>query len=329
MTEEFSSPSEVKLDNWVSAPADGGLPQLIAGPAGKAISRLIGAGADIPVAYLEGIAQKTRDKTDARSAVSRAIADAAKQQAVDDPQLVQAALNSMMSRSLRAQANKASIAKMAIEDLSEEPPKPEATGPDEDWLNVVERYAEDVSNDQLQGLWGKVLAGEIRQSGSFSMRTLRFLAEFSRRDAENFEEIAQKAFCGHVPRNSGLEARDEDITSLIDLETSGLVQTGGGLGLMKSYSFNADGYIFLSEGTICLVLFGEPGTEISYGALALTPLGRELLCLVGARDVKDAAKALAYTIKSPQIHSAKLGVIVEVDGTEQIQFIESLWDKEE
>ena len=176
MSENIPSASEPEKGNWLTTIIEGGLPQFLAGPAGKAISRLIGAGVEIPAAYLEGISQGVRDKTQARSVLTRAIADQAKQQVVSDPATMERAINSMLTRSYRAQVNKDSIAKVAIEDLYEDQPNPSSVGPSEDWMNKFERYAEEAGSVDLQLLFGKILAGEIRTPGSIGPSTLHLVS---------------------------------------------------------------------------------------------------------------------------------------------------------
>lgn len=161
---------------WLDKVIEGGLPQILAGPAGKAISRLIGAGVEIPAAYLDGLAQNIRDKTDARSALSQAIAEHAKEIVVGDPAVMERAVNSMLSRSYRAQLNKESVARVAVEDLRENPPNPESAGPTEDWMDRFERHAEEAGSVDLQFLFGKILAGEIREPGKIGMSTLHLVS---------------------------------------------------------------------------------------------------------------------------------------------------------
>lgn len=181
--------SEPENGNWLTTIIEGGLPQFLAGPAGKAISRLIGAGVEIPAAYLERISQGVRDKTQARSVLTQAIADQAKQQVVDDPAIMERAMNSMLMRSYRAQENKESVARVAIEDLSEDEPDPHNAGPSEDWMNKFERYAEEAGSVDLQLLFGKILAGEVRKPGSISPSTLHLVSMLEGHTASLIDKI--------------------------------------------------------------------------------------------------------------------------------------------
>ena len=85
--------------------------------------------------------------------------------------------------------NRAAITKGAIEDiLSKDNSSDAQVEIEDDWLNLFARLAEDKSSEALQGLFGKILAGEIRRPGSFSLRTVRLLATISKNDAEAVAE---------------------------------------------------------------------------------------------------------------------------------------------
>ena len=166
-----------------------GMPQLLLGPAGKAISRLVGAAVDIPAAWLEGYAETIRDKTKARSIVSKATAQQAAEMAINDPEVMHRATNSLISSTYRKQNNKEAVAAITIEELKEEPPPTESTGPSEDWMNRFERYAEDASSEDLRIMFGKILAGEIRKPGTVSPATLRFVSELSPETAKLIKRV--------------------------------------------------------------------------------------------------------------------------------------------
>jgi hypothetical protein len=70
-----------------------------------------------------------------------------------------------------------------VESVSEEPVN-------DDWITRFFNMAEDISNEDMQLMWGKVLAGEIKQPKSFSLRTLELLKNISREEAETFEKIS-------------------------------------------------------------------------------------------------------------------------------------------
>lgn len=298
----------------------------------KALDRLIGATVDIPTAKLQQVKAKIDAQTESYKLVEASIAQAAASGAGTDPEIVQRAMNVLVGKEYRKQINREAIAAAMIEDLQEHTVDTESddacTTPtkelDDDWLNVFERYAEDASSERLQGLWGRVLAGEIRRPGKFSVRTLRFLSEFSQKDALTFETFSKSAFDGHAPKKFMDPNNKVDVSDLIHLETSGLVQGVTGVGLTINHIFDKNGHCVLREEKLCVLLKGKPGGKIEYNALPLTPLGVEVISLIGSRNEREAAKAVAFAIRKQEIHSAQLGVI---SGT-QFFCMEVLWDDE-
>jgi len=61
------------------------------------------------------------------------------------------------------------------------------------FVNKYFRAIEDVSEPAIQALWGRILAGEVQQPGSFSLRTLAFLTTLTHEEAKDFERL-----CAHV-----------------------------------------------------------------------------------------------------------------------------------
>lgn len=298
----------------------------------KALDRLIGAAVDIPVAWLAQKRARIDAQTQAYSLVEASIAKAAASDAGADQETIQRALSVLVRKEYRKQVNRQSVAAAMIEDLSlsENQSEEEITVPpadlDSDWLNVFERYAEDASTDRMQNLWGRVLAGEIRKPGRYSMRTLRFLSEFSQADALTFAEFGNSVFGDLAPNVLVKPDGMLDIRNLIFLESAGLIQGASGFGLNNSRTFDSNGNAFLQEGPLVIMLKGVKETKIDIPCCVLTPLGQELLTLLPTRDSKESARKVAFSIRNAKIESAYLMTIVSSSG--QLLPMEVLWQKE-
>ena len=86
----------------------------------------------------------------------------------------------------RRQANLESIVTKAAHAVADEvSPQPV----DQDWLSQFFEYCQDVSNEEMQLLWGKLLAGEVSRPGRFSFRTLATVKVMSREDADLFTAL--------------------------------------------------------------------------------------------------------------------------------------------
>ena len=69
-------------------------------------------------------------------------------------------------------------------DIPDHDPNPAWTSR---WIN----YAQDISSEELQKLWGKILAGEIKSPGQTSLRTLSILRDMTQKDAQDFFNLMQ------------------------------------------------------------------------------------------------------------------------------------------
>lgn len=268
------------------------LPKLIAGPAGEAISRLIGGAVDIPATWLAHVAQGIKDKTEAKSVVSKTVAEAAASFAKSDPEIVERAAHALLTKELRRQTNRESIARKAIENLAEEPTA-QTSRLDDDWLNVFERYAEDASSERLQGLWGRILAGELRQPKRFSLRTLRFVAELDESVVNQFEKWSSRVVQDDsipFPATEGVE-----FSELLHLQDCGLV-TGVGGTLQKQFDLTnrqedqQTRISFNFRKFAVVVTFNGP-VRFIVPCLFLTGIGREIYSITRASTAIETVKA--------------------------------------
>ncbi|MCD8030130.1 MAG: DUF2806 domain-containing protein [Bacteroides sp.] len=72
----------------------------------------------------------------------------------------------------------------AKKEVSEQPVDP-------DWSARFFDYAQDISDETIQVIWGKILAGEVERPGRFSKRTLAVLRNLSKSEGEYFVELSQ------------------------------------------------------------------------------------------------------------------------------------------
>jgi hypothetical protein len=86
--------------------------------------------------------------------------------------------------------NRAASVKVAVDELNDKPGQHDAHAEiDDDWLNLYARMAEDKTSEELRSLFGKILAGEIRKPGTFSLRTMQFISTLSRDDAHKISQF--------------------------------------------------------------------------------------------------------------------------------------------
>ncbi|TVL67081.1 membrane-fusion protein [Brachyspira hyodysenteriae] len=95
------------------------------------------------------------------------------------------------------------------EDVSDKPV-------DKDWFTRYFNIVQDISNEDIQDLWAKLLAGEIKQPGSFSYRTLETLKNMTTDEAELFTKVAKLLF--HICYKYNCLFKKFDLLSKYDID---------------------------------------------------------------------------------------------------------------
>jgi hypothetical protein len=173
------------------------IPEPIRRNALVALSRLCTAAIDVPVAILEG---------------QKLIAAAANQIAAQmkvDAAYVKAAEEKFAHRVVREQVNLDLVSQVALDSLRQHSDAERTTGvPDIslDWLNAFEREASQASSETMQRLFGRILAGEVRRPSSFSIRTIRLMAQLDGNTALLFRRLCSLSISLRIP-DTVLDAR--------------------------------------------------------------------------------------------------------------------------
>jgi Protein of unknown function (DUF2806) len=94
-------------------------------------------------------------------------------------------------REIKRQRNIENIVQLAVNEL---PALSSTTTVDEDWITQFFDIAQGVSDQQIQILWARILAGEVASPGSYAKRTLLFLKSFGKWEAEKFSGLCSLSF---------------------------------------------------------------------------------------------------------------------------------------
>ena len=165
----------------------------------KALDRLGSALIDIPVGALERRSAEKRSESEARIKITEAVNAQIIQQIKVDPEFPQRASNTFAKKILREQFNLEKILGTATGILkkkkydnstNQQVDSETEKSIDDDWFNVFEKEASQKSSEDMQRRFGRVLAGEIRQPGSYSIRAIKRLGELDQDTAVLF-----KRFC--------------------------------------------------------------------------------------------------------------------------------------
>lgn len=273
------------------------VPAPISRGAFKALSRLIGV-------QIDRVLLPVEDRVAGKSQVRQALAAAAAAKAAADPALVERALDSLLDKETRRQRNKDRIAAAALADLTSNEgdakegksaeEAEEVPPPSDDWLNLFERYAEDVSDTELQLLWAKVLSGEVRKPGAWSKKSLRFLAELDQNVAKRFEGFAARRVGDMILRGKEWSAA-KLFGEALTLETEGLVNLGAGQLIRRMELGPPIGVVQFGahQMAVFFAIEGEGTITIEIPAVILTPLGMEIARLLPPHDEVATLKSWA------------------------------------
>ena len=163
---------------------------------------------------------------------------------------------------------------LQVECVSDEPV-------DDDWITRFFTIVKDISDKEMQYVWGKILAGEIASPKSFSLKTLEILRNISSNDAQAFQRLIPLIVrCGGVhfisSENEILTKYGSSFSDVLLLDECGLVNSSGMLLLNLQVSQNKTEYILGTQSLIAIQGLKEETEKVRIGIHSLTKAGKEL-----------------------------------------------------
>jgi hypothetical protein len=200
------------------------------------------------------------------------------------------AMHRFVEEEAQRQENMESITEKALPNLKEDADPSEMN---DDWVTNFFDKSRIVSDDSMQDIWAKVLSGEANSPGSYSKRTVNFLADLDKEDAEMFQNLCSFGWIvgdftplifdhsDEIYNNKGI-----DFTSLTHLDNIGLIQfqTLSGfkrLGLPKNFP------VYYCGIPLALEMPKEKDNDLATGKVLLSRLGRELVSVCSAPRVEE------------------------------------------
>ena len=220
-----------------------------------------------------------------------------------------------------------SIAKAVIhaeEELAQDPQKPSAAQVSEDWLLRWRDCAASVSSDELHSLWGKVLAGEVKTPGNFSLRTLEFLRNLSQDEARGIEKLSQLVVSNIIFRGDQAILHSEGVTFslLLMMQELGIVSGVESIGMEMTWSSSSQDkfeHPLLSYGRVLMVRHADAKHQLKLQIYQITTLGRQILKLGTFQANDNYLRVLGAAIKS-QGFDVEIGSYIPISG-DQINLI--------
>ena len=267
--------ADSKLDTVVDLLSSLSFPIWVVRNASKAFRQLCSAAVEWPVAYFEGKAAEIRAGTDARIKIIGENTDQIAQQMQVDPEYARIAVNKYGQKILREQVNLDKISVIAADELkktiaaettkqsTDEPNKEvsaeetnqgtnknEETTINDDWLNNFENEARQVSTEDMQRRFGRVLAGEIEKPGSYSTKAVKILGGMDQNIAALFKKLCSVAVIMEVQDDGSI--LEVSVPSLLLRSFEIMLNDGAAHNVLSKYGLGFDQLNLLNEHDLIL-----------------------------------------------------------------------------
>jgi len=299
-----------------------GVPAPIRKNAARAFTRLCTAAVEYPAALIEGAIEEKRAETRARVRLIDTSASQIAEQMRTDPKYARAAVTKFGHKILRERLNVDRISQAAAEELRSEPPSigsdqdSEVSPISEDWLNAFEDDAAKMSSQQMQRLFGKILAGEIRKPTSYSIKTVKLMAQLDNRAAALFSLLCSLSISASGPGPHSNTIIDARVVSMGNAGSNSLQAYGlsfDALNILQEYGLIISDYnsymdyrmSVVQNGTIMLPMIYQKKPwafvpkaaspvreEFKVSGVALSRSGKELLSIVDIEPNEQYTAAL-------------------------------------
>lgn len=275
---------------------------------GKPIEKLIGViGKGIGTVYKPRAIRKEADA----KAYKIEIIERAKSKASSEGKEIEAATfdriqERLVHKEFRRQNNIDQISQIAAEQIAmEETVSDEPV--DDDWTARFFNIVEDISDEEMQNLWGRILAGEVKEPNTYSLRTLELLKNLDKKEAECFVKYGKLAL---TSSGSGVSfiinfKREPLLKDKYDLNVSERLLLDE-LGLLNSKDLQfeifgtkdkGENRVFII-GDTCIIADLEPHyPQVLLDVLILTKMGQELLGLIETKPQLDYIQLVASKIR--------------------------------
>lgn len=266
---------------------------------------------------------KAQAKSDSIIAIEQAKTNAIIEGDTEKVQYLEAINERLVNKEKRRQKNIENVVTVAGTILQTEE-KVSEESVNQDWATRFFDIVQDVSDDEMQLLWGQILAGEIKQPKSYSLRTLELLRNMTKEEAELFRKVAQFTLKqGNVflfSADGVLEKFGISYSAIAKLIEIGLLQPGDFV--HKNYSPHKmkDNLIGIIYGDLVIIINQKSAAQkISIPIRLLTTPGKELARLISIIPNIDYIKELASTIKQENV-AVSYSKIIRIDENGSIQY---------
>ena len=178
-------------------------------------------------------------------------------------------------------------------------------------MNRFLNIAEEISDEEMQDIWGRVLAGEIKKPKSYSLRTLEVLRNISKEEAKLIIKVSN-----YINGNDYVCA-EEDCLNIIDQATLGEIGVLCSDLIFRTYTIPENGVLsYALNKYIKINIYASPHKEINITAKKLTQAGKEIMNLVEEHNYNVFLDFLSKKLKSKGATRVTINEIVNWNGNQ-------------
>lgn len=227
-----------------------------------------------------------------------------------------------MKKTFKKIKNQKSIADIAMENTKEGTDFSEKSGVSEEWLERYMDSAGFVSSEDIQLIWGKILANEFERPGSTPPNMIRILSEITPKLAMAFRVICsmivficplmedgnamgafRKLFVPYKMNNDRLHELGLSFDVLNELEVLGVIRFSSISGYVSKGITQKR--VLLCIGDKLEVLSEHKNDEVPVGNVILTSAGEALQAITAPEDVEDYYDMVKKYLNSEQVKLAE------------------------
>jgi hypothetical protein len=228
----------------------------------------------------------------------------------------------LTAETIRRQQNRESIAIEAVNEHihsleHQSNPKVADSNIEQEWLDRFWRLAQDITDSDMQVVWGRILARQAREPTKYSARCLEALSLLSKDEARELEKLSKFVICANANKGSynfflsnpyrlnsdtKTEEQSRKIREIIG-QTHRSIFGPAGFYTDSGSSWALDVHIDVLNGNALLsiankqfiIRYPTPTTCVDYlgSGLGITPLGAEIFSLIETKPDPQYVEVLS------------------------------------
>lgn len=233
---------------------------------------------------------------------------------IEITELQRRAMVRFITEETKKQKNIEAITMKALPEVTEQA-RPDLV--EDDWITHFFDKCRLISDEEMQSLWARVLAGQANSPGRYSKRTIDILSNLEKTDAMLFSKLCSFGFYigDIVPliyniNHSIYTDHGINFEAIFHLESLGLIHFEGLSGYVRA-GFGQKGFISYFDINMWIEFQKPDNNELELGHVLLTQAGRQLAPICGSKPldgfvdyVKEKWKSLGYKTEPGAIQSA-------------------------